>query len=112
MMKLVSANVPAALLNATRDTLVAIGVKGMMVSAAVVRSHEAADGDADGMRPRKLDDALELLIETVIDNALVGDVVEAIFAVCSDVATGDVSLRISDVLCGVRIRNGESIIEG
>ncbi|APR39338.1 P-II family nitrogen regulator [Paraburkholderia sp. SOS3] len=95
-MKLVCALIPAASLDALRDVLVAAGVKGMTVSDAAARPDEAAG----------------CMVETVIDDALLHAVVKTILAVCGEDTPGNVPMRISDVLYGVRIRNAERVTEG
>jgi nitrogen regulatory protein PII len=111
-MKLVSATIPAAVLDDLRDVLVTIGIKGMTVSAADVRSREAKRAPLGCLRQRPFGDAMELVIETVIGDPLVVEVVKAIVAVSSSATAGGVSIRISDVIYGVRIRNAELVHEG
>jgi nitrogen regulatory protein PII len=112
MMKLVSATIPAVTLNALRDTLVMLGVKGMTVSLAKDAPRKTIDDHADTTHMRSSDDPAELMIETVIGDALVAEVAQAILAVCCDAVPCGISIRISDVLRGIRIRNSEVVSEG
>jgi nitrogen regulatory protein PII len=97
-MKQITATIPLSMLDGLRETLVALGINGMTISATVAPSWAATDA--------------QVALETVIGHALVPHVVEAIAAACRDVRGEGVLIGVSDVHCGVRIRNAEIIHEG
>ncbi|EUC12722.1 UNVERIFIED_ORG: nitrogen regulatory protein P-II family [Burkholderia sp. CF145] len=111
-MKLVTAIVPERVLDELRDTLLSIGIKGMTISPATHRSPEEMDAEFDPSRPHIFEDALEIRLETVVSATIVDAIVRAILAACSEAAPGSISILVSDVIRGVRIRNSELVTEG
>jgi nitrogen regulatory protein P-II 1 len=111
-MKLVSATVPEHVLDDLRDTLLSIGIRGMTISPATHRSPDDLDAGFDRSRPCIFEHAPEIVLETVVSETVVEEIVRAILAACSKVAPGGVSILVSDVIHGVRIRNSELVTEG
>jgi nitrogen regulatory protein PII len=112
LMKLVTATVPVHVLDDLRETLLSIGIKGMMISPA--RGQPPGDMDAafDRFRFSVFQDERLIVIETVVSTAIVDDVVHAISAACNETTSISVPILVSDVMLGVRIRNAELVTEG
>jgi nitrogen regulatory protein PII len=111
-MKLVTATVPEHVLDDLRDTLLSIGIKGMTISAATHRSPDEMNAEFDRSRVCIFENALDIRLETVVSATIVDEVVRAILAACNKAASGGISILVSDVIRGVRIRNSELVTEG
>ncbi|GAB2895036.1 hypothetical protein GCM10027093_33070 [Paraburkholderia jirisanensis] len=111
-MSLVTATIPAFVLNALRDELVALGIKGMTVSQAATADEEDIDVSRTATRSSRFKSPPQIVIETVVSQALAPAVIEAIGAACNGTQAGRVAIHVSDVLFGVRVRNGDVVHEG
>ncbi|MBP0594797.1 P-II family nitrogen regulator [Paraburkholderia sp. LEh10] len=111
-MKLVTATIPEHVLDDLRDTLLPIGIKGMTISPARQRSLDEMDPEFDRSRACVFENALEIRLETVVSATIVDEIVGAILAVCNKAAPDGISILVSDVIRGVRIRNSELVTEG
>jgi nitrogen regulatory protein PII len=111
-MKLVTATVPEHVLDDLRDTLLSIGIKGMTISPATHLSPDDMDAELDRSRLSIFENGLEIVLETVVSAAIAAEVVRAILATCNKAAPGGISILVSDVIRGVRIRNSELVTEG
>ncbi|MGT2477476.1 P-II family nitrogen regulator [Paraburkholderia terrae] len=111
-MKLVTATVPAHVLDDLRDTLISIGIKGMTISPAMYWSPDEVSREFDRSRPCIFESVREIRVETVVSASIVDETVRAILAVCNKAAHDGISVLVSDVFCGIRIRNSELVTEG
>jgi nitrogen regulatory protein PII len=111
-MSLVTATIPALVLNALRDELVALGIKGMTVSQVATADEEDIDLSRGATRSGRFKSPLQIVIETVVSQTLAPAVIAAISSACRDTQVGRVAIHVSDVLFGVRVRNGDVVHEG
>jgi nitrogen regulatory protein PII len=112
-MSLVTATIPALVLNTLHDELVVLGIKGMTVSQVATADEEDIDLSRTAARlGGRFKNPLQIVIETVVSQALAPAVVEAIHSACHGTQAGRVAIHVSDVLFGVRVRNGDVVHEG
>jgi nitrogen regulatory protein PII len=112
IMKLVTTTVPAHVLDDLRDTLLSVGIKGMTIFPVRRRSPDETDAEFGRSRLCIFENALEIGLEMAVGSAIVNEVVRAIWAACNTAAPCGISILVSDVICGVRIRNSELVTEG
>jgi nitrogen regulatory protein PII len=72
----------------------------------------ANGAEFDRSRVCIFENALEIGLETVVGSAIVNEVVRAVWAACNKAAPCGISILVSDVIRGVRIRNSELVTEG
>jgi nitrogen regulatory protein PII len=110
-MKLVTTTIPEHVPDDLRDTLLAVGIKEMTISAATRRSPDETDAEFDRSGSCVFENELEIGLETVVSVAIVDEVVKAISAACNEAAMRHFHFGFGcDPWCP--IRNSELVTEG
>ena len=106
-MKLITAIIKPFKLDEVKDALKTIGVTGMTVTE--VRGFGRQGGHTETYRGAeyKIDFVPKVSIDVVVDDAVVGEVVDAISSAASSEKIGDGKIFISPVESVVRIRTGD-----
>ncbi len=107
-MKQIQAVIRPEKLDAVKDALVALGINGMTVTA--VQGFGKQMGHAEVYRGVKMDARLlsKVMITTVVTDAAMAGVVEAIQVAARTGEIGDGKIIVTPVEASIRIRTGET----
>lgn len=95
-------------LEAVREALTALGVRGMMISEMNGLGEQQGHTETYRGTEHNLDFVPRLKLELVVPDALAGSAVEAIRQAAHTGETGDGKIFVFDVVQAVRVRTGET----
>ena len=110
-MKLITAIIKPFKLDEVKEALKTIGVTGMTVTE--VRGFGRQGGHTETYRGAeyKIDFVPKVSIDVVVDDAVVGEVVDAISSAASSEKIGDGKIWVTPVESLIRIRTGETDVD-